>query len=168
MPKILKKVMVQKMTEIHYHCEEIEPIIYLYIDNEINDITKTHAIEVHFQECVDCQAIYKQEREFLSAIKRLLNAACTEQAPEFLKQEILKQLDIICDTEECSDLLFSQVSYAHTFVYHTVQTIITSNEMGQFVIQSIDEISTGVLTIVEIQEAQIHINNKTLNKNLLN
>ena len=69
-------------------CVEIIERVYLYLDGEIDDTTKSR-IRVHLDECGPCLRRYGLEQE----VKALVARCCgSEHAPDELRQKVVTKL----------------------------------------------------------------------------
>jgi len=99
------------MADIIYHCQDIEPVLYLYIDNEIDDPIQSHAIEFHFNECPPCFSLFEIERSHILHIKQILSSACQEEAPEELRQSIINSINAMAAGAVITQSFFSSVHF---------------------------------------------------------
>ena len=131
------------MADIVYHCQDIEPILYLYIDNEIEDPTQTHAIEFHFNECPPCFSQFEIERSQILHIKQILSSACQEEAPEELRQAIIDQINTMTAGAVVSQTFYSSFHIQQTSTFDVVSessmmSVQFSSEISSFSIESLE------------------------------
>lgn len=67
-----------------YVCDTLMKLLYPYLDGEL-DIKESLRVQTHLQECPYCLEIFKQEKEFLQALKSSISI---QRAPEHLQGEI--------------------------------------------------------------------------------
>ena len=72
-------------------CTEVVQVLFLFIDNEIEDQSEKQAIEIHIQECPPCRVELEYESQVLSKLKNLLSQECQEPAPDELNERIRQQ-----------------------------------------------------------------------------
>jgi anti-sigma factor (TIGR02949 family) len=102
------------MSEIIFHCQDVAPVLYLYIDHEIENPAQTQAIEFHFENCPPCLSQYEVELAHVAQIKNILTSACHEQAPEGLREAISAQLTAMVAGNIVAQTYFSSVQITHT------------------------------------------------------
>ena len=85
------------MAEIYLECEQISPLILLFIDHEIEDQEKEAAVEVHIGQCPNCLSYYQIELQAVTQIKSLLNLVCKELPGAHLHDQIRNQTQALFD-----------------------------------------------------------------------
>lgn len=70
-------------------CTEVLSAVFLYIDHEINDVEKVHAIEIHLEECPPCSESIGAEQR----IRELLARCCgCDPTPDPVRERVLQRL----------------------------------------------------------------------------
>jgi hypothetical protein len=119
--------------EFYLECEDVSPLILLFIDQEIEDEAKEQAVEVHIGQCPNCHSYYQIELQAVTQLKNLLNAVCRELPGASLHQEILNQTQALFDqmnkmpaptttfqfTSETTIFSTDGVSFHHIQIEHT-------------------------------------------------
>ena len=76
-------------------CESILQALFLFIDNEISDLSQAQALQLHLQQCPPCQVEMEHESRVINQLKRLLASSCCESAPEDLNRRIAAQTALL-------------------------------------------------------------------------
>ncbi len=69
-------------------CSEVLDRIYEFIDGEIADADKRHAIKHHLDECGPCLQEYGLEEQVKSIVRR----SCSDPAPDELRAKVLRHI----------------------------------------------------------------------------
>jgi mycothiol system anti-sigma-R factor len=70
-------------------CSEVLSAVFLYIDHEIEDSERLHAIEIHLEECGPCHDQVGAEQR----VRDLLARCCEcEETPDPVRERILQRL----------------------------------------------------------------------------
>jgi mycothiol system anti-sigma-R factor len=136
------------MADIIYRCQDIEPVLYLYIDNEIEDPIQTHAIEFHFNECPPCFSHFELERSYFLHIKQILSSSCQEEAPAELRDAIINSINAMAAGAVITQSFFSSVHFQQTSSIDGVTESSTmrvqfSTEMSSFTFEAINPLETA-------------------------
>ena len=113
-------------------CTDVAQVLFLFIDNEIEDQGQHHAIEVHIQECPPCRTELDYEIRVLSTMKQALVNECCEEAPDELTAKIRQQTAQLAAAMEAGDRV-ENWQFSHTQITTTI----------------VDE--NGISTTIEIQ-----------------
>jgi len=76
-------------------CVEIQPLIVLFIDQEIFDAHQLDIVEVHFGECPPCKGEMERESKALQIMRNLLSRSCNEVAPDSLHERLVEQTRLL-------------------------------------------------------------------------
>jgi len=120
-------------------CEQVLPNIVLYIDHEIFDTQELSAVEIHFGQCPSCRTHMERENATLTLIKNLLCNSLIESAPEELcnrinqqTQDLYNQMMQEGDSQEVTEITYTQTTYTEISAEGTTQIEITSEIRRQF------------------------------------
>jgi mycothiol system anti-sigma-R factor len=69
-------------------CAEVLDRVYEFIDGEIVDAEKKHAIKHHLEECGPCLAEFGLEEQVKAIVKR----SCSDPAPAELRAKVLRHI----------------------------------------------------------------------------
>ena len=69
-------------------CAEVLDRVYEFIDGEITDGEKRHAIKHHLDECGPCLAEFGLEEQVKAIVKR----SCSDPAPAELRAKVLQHI----------------------------------------------------------------------------
>lgn len=70
-------------------CTEVLSAVFLYIDHEIADDTRLHAIEIHLEECPPCSEHFGAEQRVRDLVAR--SCGC-DPTPEPVRERVLERL----------------------------------------------------------------------------
>ena len=77
------------------NCESVIQALFLFIDNEISDMSEAQALELHLQQCPPCRTEMEHESRVINQLKNLLASSCCEEAPEELNRRIAAQTALL-------------------------------------------------------------------------
>jgi predicted anti-sigma-YlaC factor YlaD len=100
-------------------CTDVAQILFLFIDNELEDRGQHHAVEIHFQECPPCRSVMEHEIQVLSTLKQALMNDCCEEAPEDLTERIRLQTAQLASAMEAGDPV-QNWQFSHTQITTTI------------------------------------------------
>ena len=69
-------------------CDEVLARVYEFIDGELADGEKRHAIKHHLDECGPCLAEFGLEEQVKAIVKR----SCSDPAPAELRAKVLRHI----------------------------------------------------------------------------
>jgi hypothetical protein len=115
------------------------PNIVLYIDHEIFDTDQLSEVEIHFGQCPSCRTHMERENATLTLMKNLLCNSLIESAPEELcnrinqqTQDLYDQMLQAGDSQEVTEITYTQTTYTEISAEGTTQIEITSEIRRQF------------------------------------
>ena len=67
-------------------CRDVLTAIFIYLDNEVGDESRSQAITIHLEECGPCQ----QEFAYEERVRLAISKACKEEAPQELRARVIQ------------------------------------------------------------------------------
>mgnify|MGYP006266741871 CR=1 FL=1 len=105
------------MAELELQCNDVTQYILLFIDNEIEDLNRYHAIEIHIEECQPCHHIYELELSAVNQIQNLLRAVCNELPNSNLEKQIWAQTQALWNELLIKDTPSTTISFTSETTY---------------------------------------------------